>query len=265
LLEAQGVTVTIRGRPILEGVSMRVRGGQVLGLIGPNGAGKTTLLRVLAHLQTHRGQVLVDGEPSARLPRRALARRIAYLAQGATLHWPLSVSRLVALGRLPHLPPWGRPRAQDERAVQRAMQRADVLLFAQRNVMTLSGGERARAMLARALAVEASILLVDEPIAALDPYHQLQVMELLSSLAREGTAVVAVLHDLTLAARFCDVLVLLHEGRLLAEGSTQQVLDEANLKRAYRVWALRGTFAEAPYVLPWKRMDVQKGGVGQGT
>ncbi|MFQ5937871.1 MAG: ABC transporter ATP-binding protein, partial [Acidiferrobacterales bacterium] len=224
----------------------------LVGLIGPNGSGKTTLLRVLLNLQSVvSGHVRLDDQDLHAINRRAIARRVAYLPQGGDCHWPLTVERLVALGRLPHRAPWRALSHDDESAIARAMASADVEYLAQRVVTTLSGGERTRAHLARALAGEPQILLTDEPVASLDPYHQLQVMELLRAVARQGGAVVVVLHDLTLAARFCDRLVLLHQGSVVAEGQPKDVLTEDNLLATYRIEALRGSRSGEDYVLPW--------------
>lgn len=265
LLCAEGVSVRYGARHVLEGVDLVVSAGEVVGLIGPNGAGKTTLLRVLARLiRPEAGSLTFDGEPYERYARRALARAVAYLPQGALAHWPLTVGRLVALGRLPRLGPWRRPGEADIRAIGRAMEEADVVELADRPVTTLSDGERARTMLARALAVEPRVLLADEPITALDPNHQLQVMELLRALARRGGAVVVVLHDLTLAARFCDRVALLHWGRLLDEGTPEAVLTPENLLAAYGVRAVHGRRGDEIYVVPWERLEAGGGGPRPG-
>jgi iron complex transport system ATP-binding protein len=227
-------------------------------LIGPNGAGKTTLLRVLAGLtRADRGGVRIDGRLLERWDRRALARTLAYLPQRGVAHWPLTVRRLVLLGRLPHGAPWGGISAADRAAAEHAMARVGIGHLAERPISSLSGGEAALALIARALAVAASILLVDEPVAALDPFHQLQVMELLREEAARGVAVLAVLHDLSLASRFCDDLVLLHEGRILAQGRAEDVLAPEAIARAYAVTAWRGEVAGERFVLPWRRLTAE--------
>ena len=255
LIEAEGVSVRLGRRPVLERVDLAAPAGCVLGLIGPNGAGKTTLLRLLARLHPpDEGALRLDGRPFGEVPRRVFARSVAYLPQLAVLQWPLAVERVVALGRLPHLGPWQRPGRRDLEAIQNAMEAADIGAFATRAVTTLSDGERARAMIARALAVEPRVLLADEPVAALDPGHQLQVMALLRRHAQKGGAVVVVLHELTLAARFCDRLVMLHEGRVLAEGAPQEVLREETLEEAFHIRAHRGRFGDETFVIPWERV-----------
>ena len=253
-LEARAVSVRLDGTDVLRDVDFDARPGELVGLIGPNGAGKSTLLSVLATLRTpDAGSVTFDGQPAAAIGARPLSRRLAFLAQSGRIDWPLSVERVVALGRLPH---GGRSTAaDDDRAIRGAMEAADIARFAGRSVDTLSGGERTRVLLARALAVEADLLLADEPIAALDPFHQLQVMELLARTARAGTGVVVVLHDLTLASRFCDRLVLLHQGRKLADGAPADVLGAARIAEAYRVSAVIGEHAGARFVVPWDHID----------
>ena len=174
------------------------------------------------------------------------------------MHWPLTVARLVALGRLPHLEPFRAPGVEELAVLRRVMQETDTAVFAARRVGDLSAGERARVLLARALAVEAPFLLADEPVAALDPYHQLHVMELLQARAGAGTGVLVVLHDLTLAARFCDRLILLDEGRIAASGTPKEVLNPDRLKSVYHVEPLdiagNPAIQNLPLVLPWRRL-----------
>jgi iron complex transport system ATP-binding protein len=251
-IEARGVVVRFGATSLLEGVDLAVRGGEMVGLVGPNGSGKTTLLRILANLRAPEGGgVLYDGRTAAELGARELARRVAYLAQGGTVHWPMRVEALVALGRLPHRRQFRGSDAADRRAIEQAMEATGVAALRKRTMEQVSGGERMRILLARALAVEASVLLADEPILALDPLHQLQVMELLRAAARDGRGVVVVLHDLALAARFCDRLMLLAERRMLAEGPPSRVLTDDYIGRAYGVAVVRGERDGVPFVLPW--------------
>jgi iron complex transport system ATP-binding protein len=260
VLSATDVTVRLGGNTILDGAAIAVAAGEVIGLIGPNGAGKTTFLRVLAGLQAaEAGAVLVGDRPLAALDRREAARRMAYLPQGAVAHWPLTVENLVALGRLPHRTSWQRFDGGHARAIERAMTDADVSHLWGRTVKTLSGGEAMRVMLARALATEPSILLADEPVASLDPYHQLQVMELLKRMTGRGGAVIVVLHDLALAARFCDRLVLIDHGRVVGDGPPAEVLRPEHLAATYHIKAFHGTAGGESFVIPWRRLPGQDG------
>ena len=234
-LTLDNVGVRLGRRAIVQDVSATFGAGTLTGIIGPNGAGKSTLARAMLALVPATGRVLVDGEDVAGMARSDLARRIAYLPQGQTLHWPLTVERLVGLGRLPHLAPMSRIAGADIAAIERAMRRADVIELRHRDATDLSGGERARVLLARTLAVEAPALIADEPLASLDPGHQIDVMELLRVEARGGALVVAVLHDLTMAARYCDRLLLIDRGRLVADGTPAAVLTPANLRSVYGI------------------------------
>ncbi len=202
-----------------------------------------------------RGQVRYDGLARDDLTPLQLSQQLAYLAQRGPVAWPLTVERLVALGRLPHSQAWGTRDAQGVAAIDAALNDTDTLHLRHRIVDTLSGGELACALLARALAVGGAALLADEPVAALDPYHQLQVMEILRTRADGGQTVIVVLHEITLAARFCDRLVLLDRGRVAAAGSPADVLTDENLRATYRVHALRGELGGAWYLLPWQRTD----------
>jgi len=252
-LTVHDLSVGFGNRQVLDKVNVSFSTGSLVGLIGPNGAGKTTLLRSMIGAQSFaKGQIQWDGSDLHQLDRRTVARHIAYLPQGGVCHWPLTVEHLVSLGRLPHQSPWQKQSAEDRRVIADAMAETDIGALAQRTVTTLSGGERMRVLLARALATSPEMLLADEPVASLDPYHQLQVMTLLQSMARRGVGVVVVLHDLTLAARFCDRLVLLSEGRVIGDGTPDDVLSVENLAASYRVTALRGSENGEPFIVPWK-------------
>lgn len=240
---------------ILHGVSLHAAPGEVVGLIGPNGAGKSTLLAVLAGLLPARDGVLsLDGESLAALEPRTRARKLAYLPQAPDCHWPLAVEQVVALGRLPHRSPWSGTSAADRAAVAAAMERLEVTPFAQRLFTQLSGGEKMRVLLARAICGAPQVLLADEPVDGLDPAHQLEVMELLRELAADGCAVVVVLHDLALAGRFCDRLVLLKAGCVLAMGTAREVLTDENCARAYGIETLRCAHDGGSVLVPWRRL-----------
>lgn len=249
------LAVDLGHRAVLRNVSAAVQAGEFIGIIGPNGAGKSTLVRAMLGLvQPGAGEVRINGKPVPSLTPREIAKALAYLPQGQTLHWPLTAERLVALGRLPHLAPLSRISAEDRAIIAEALQRADVGHLATRIATELSGGERARVMLARALAVGARGLVVDEPLAALDPGHQIDVMELLAREADGGALVVAVLHDLTMAARYCSRLLLMDGGRLVADGAPAEVLTEERLRSVYGITAMIDTSNGAPVVVPLRRV-----------
>lgn len=252
-IAASQLSVAAGCKSILNGLSFKLDGGQLVGLLGPNGAGKSTLLKTLAGLVAPgAGTLLINGAEVEKIDRRTLARTVAYLPQNGPAHWGLSVEAVVRLGRLPHRGRSTGGPLQDATAIERALQATGMADMRERAVDTLSGGERMRALLARALAVEAPVLLADEPVAALDPRHQLLTMELLHKTARAGALVVAVLHDLSLACRFCDRLMLLHGGTILAEGTWQETLSDANIATAFGVSVHRGMIENAGFVLPWK-------------
>jgi iron complex transport system ATP-binding protein len=206
-------------------------------VVGPNGAGKTTLLRALAGLLPAGAAVTLDGRSLAALSAGERARAVAYLAQGGGVAWAIPVRDVVALGRLPHGERPERLSDEGRRAVAEALAAVGLDGFEGRPATELSGGERARALLARALATRAPVLLADEPVAALDPRHQLAVLDVLRARARAGAAVVAVMHDLSLAARFADAICLLEAGRVVAAGSPEAVLTEGRLAASFGIVA----------------------------
>ena len=253
-LSLDNFSVNLGRRSVLNAVTANLAPGELIGIVGPNGAGKSTLVRsLLGLLRPVGGMVALDGQAVADMPRRQVARAIAYLPQGQTLHWPLSVERLVALGRLPHLGPMSRITAADYAVIEDAMARADVIGLRDRIATELSGGERARVLLARALAVEAPGLIADEPLASLDPGHQIDVLELLAREAQAGRMVVAVLHDLTMAARYCDRLLLLNGGRLVADGKPLDVLTPERLRSVYGITARIEDAGGWPFIVPLRR------------
>ncbi|MFO1158408.1 MAG: ABC transporter ATP-binding protein [Reyranellaceae bacterium] len=254
-LATRGVTCRRGARPVLEGVEIAFARGEVTAIVGPNGSGKTTLMRHLAGLDVPAaGHVELDGQPVLLLDARDRARRIAYLAQAAAAYWPLLGRDLVSLGRLPHGADLSRPLTTTDRAaVEKALVRVDGAAFATRAIDTLSQGERARLMLARLLATEADVVLADEPVANLDPAYTLDAMTALQAEAKSGAVVIVSLHDLGLAARFADRVIVLADGRVVADGSAVQALRVEVIDAAYGVGFRTVTIDGAVQVVAWSR------------
>jgi iron complex transport system ATP-binding protein len=252
LVTARDLNVTLGGRAVLKNVSLALSSGHLVALVGPNGAGKTTLLRALAGLVPSEGAIHVGGDALASLALRERARRFAYLPQGHIVHWPLPARDIVALGRYPHgATDPARLTPKDIEAVLRAMQATDVVQFSERRVTELSGGERSRVALARVLAVEAPVILADEPTASLDPRHQIDVMRNLRQAADRSALVIVVTHDLGLAARFADTVLVLSEGRLVSQGNPAEALSEQVMADVFRISAYRAEYQREAVIVPW--------------
>jgi iron complex transport system ATP-binding protein len=257
-LALKGVAVTLGAHRALNGVSLSFAPGELVGIMGPNGAGKSTMLRAAAALvPLGSGEIAIRDRNLSEWRRADLARVVSFLPQGGVVHWPLSVRALVALGRLPHREPFGRAAVSDETAIDAAMRACEIEAFADKPITQLSGGERARVLLARSLAAEAPILLADEPFAQLDPAHQLHAMEVLKTTSRKNTLCLVVLHDLSVAARFCDRIVLLNAGQVVADGAPDVVLSREILNQTFGVDALIGMHGDARYVVPLERCEVR--------
>lgn len=250
LLQARGLSVSLGGTPVLHGLSIDVGPGWTA-IVGPNGAGKSTLLRCLAGLQPLvAGEVVLDGRPLRDWAPRERASRIAWLAQQGEATGELTVDQVVQLGRLPHLGLFGEPGPKDQAAVRQAMADTECEAWSQRRLHELSGGERQRVLLARALAVEAPLLLLDEPTTHLDPPHQIALVRLFKRLARER-AVVSVLHDLSLVLQ-ADRLVVMQAGRLRAAGASDDPAVHAALQAVFdgalRIERVGGRFVALPHL-----------------
>lgn len=229
------LSLTLRGRPILQEVSGFLQKGKVTVILGANGAGKSSLLSCLSGLRTaDRGTVMLGDRLLARIPSQLCARYIGLLPQQADIHWEINVRALVALGRLPHQGRWGKS-AGDDAAIDKAMAQTDCTQFADRKALRLSGGEQARVLLARVLAGEPDWVLADEPLANLDPAHQMDAVSCLKDVAHGGAGVVLVLHDLTQAARIADHVIIMKQGRIQSAGTCEQVLTHDQLAEAFGV------------------------------
>ncbi|MDH7789548.1 ABC transporter ATP-binding protein [Ochrobactrum sp. AN78] len=235
VLSIDNLDVSLGRKPVLEAVGFEAGEGELIGLIGPNGAGKTTLLRAILGLTSSTGNILLDGSDLRRMQVADRARIIAYLPQERDVAWPVTVKTLVSLGRSALKPAFAGFDHTDETVVETAMKRMGVPELASRPANELSGGERARVLIARVLAQDTSIILADEPVAGLDPAHQLELMELFAGLAQENRTVIASLHDLGLAAKYCTRLIVLDDGRLIADGTPEDVLTPALLRDVYGI------------------------------
>jgi iron complex transport system ATP-binding protein len=237
-LKLHEASVTVHGAQLLRDVSFEVTPGKLVGLLGPNGAGKTTAVRALLGLQPlSAGHAYLDGQPSHSLTPKQRALRVSYLPQARKLAWPIAVREAVSLGRFAYGGPMGRLGPVDAAAVEDALTRCSLNGFEDRSVTSLSGGELARVHLARALASQGPALIADEPTAALDPGHSFDVLATLKSQASAGQAVLVVLHDLALAARFCDEIILLDQGKLAIQAPPREALTASTLANVYRVKA----------------------------
>jgi iron complex transport system ATP-binding protein len=248
-LVTDAVEVHYGARCAVRATSLALESSGFVALVGPNGAGKSSLLKALAGLASHTGTITLQGRALAALTTRERARTIAYLAQASTVHWPLTARDVVTLGRLAHGRYGMAPSAADREAVEWALAQTATTELADRSVGALSVGERARVLLARALAVRAPVLLVDEPIAMLDPFHQLEIMGVLAP-----ALVVAVLHDLTLAARFCGRVLLMSDGRVAEDGAPAATLSADNVRRHYHVEPFVTQHEGEPVIVPWRSL-----------
>ncbi len=235
-LSAEGLTYTIQGKKLLDNVSLRAGRGELVGVIGPNGAGKSTLLRALAGvIEPSEGEPYLDGHRFGEIPQRERARAIALVPQVTPMAHGFTCLELVLMGRYPHMGRFQIEGASDENISRQAMRLTDTEQFADRTLETLSGGERQRVFIARALAQQPSVLLLDEPTSNLDILHQLRVLGLIRQWAVNGATAIAAVHDLNMAARHCDFLTLLSKGRVIAEGTPEDVLTAENISSAYGV------------------------------
>lgn len=248
LLTLRDLSVSLRGRPVFAGVNLTIGPGEVVGLIGPNGAGKTTLMRAAL------GLVPSQGESSlAKMPARDRARHAAWMPQNHEIAWPVDVQTLVTLGRIPHLGAGQSIRPKDQAAVDHALTQMGLDDLCNRAATRLSGGEQTRVLIARTLAQDTPLVMADEPIAGLDPAHQISTMQCFQDIAAQGKSVLVSIHDLGLAVRHCSRLILLADGQLVADGTPVQVLSPDNLRQRFGISA---HFTDTPYGPVFQPLDV---------
>lgn len=236
MIDITELTFAYNGHEVLDGVSLSVQNGELVGLIGPNGAGKTTLLRLTnAALEPDSGSIRIDDTDVHRVTSRAASQQVAVVPQETTLSFDFNVEQVVGMGRNPYKNRFDTTTKEDREIIQRALELTDTKSFADRSFSEISGGEQKRVLLARAIAQSTQNLLIDEPTASLDINHQYAVFTLVSQLVGEDKAVLAAIHDLDLAGRFCDRLALLAEGRIVASGPPKSVLQPDILSNAYGI------------------------------
>lgn len=238
-LEVRSLICGYDGQTILRGVDLEVDEGDFIGLIGPNGSGKTTLLRAIGRvLKPIEGRIFLDGQDIYKTDHKAIAQVVATVPQETPITFGFAVREVVMMGRLPHLKRFAREQLHDIKVVEEAMERAGAAQLADRSIAELSGGEKQKVIIAQALAQEPRLLLLDEPTSHLDISHQLEILDLIKSLTRQGLAVISVFHELNLAAQYSDRLVLLKDGLVRATGSPEEVLTTENLWAHFKVTAV---------------------------
>lgn len=255
-LEATDVTFGYGGEVVIDGITLALDPGEVLGVIGPNGCGKSTLIRLLSGVLTpQRGAVQLFGKPLSSHSRRDVARALAVVPQETVIEFPYSVTEVVLMGRSPHFGGFAFEGDRDVEVAHAAMRRTSVEHLARRSIHELSGGERQRVVVARALAQEAPVMLLDEPAAFLDIRHEVEIYDLLDDLRREGKSILTVLHDLNLAALYCDRVALIRAGRLVHVGTPEEVITYAAITEVYEteVYVDRNDITGAVNVLPLSR------------
>ncbi len=252
MIEVQSIYFQYHQDWILQDISFKIERGGFVGMIGPNGSGKTTLLKILYRLLSpQKGQVLFEDKPLQKMSRSEIAKKMAVVAQENYPLFPFRVEEVVLMGRSPYLGSFLFEGKKDLEIAQRAMEWTEILPLRERYLDELSGGERKRVFIARALAQEPEVILLDEPTSNLDIHHQLDFMNLILNLNREkGVTIILASHDLNLTSEFCDRLILLQKGRIYCLGSPEEVITPENIEKVYgcKVWIDRNPFSQSPRV-----------------
>jgi iron complex transport system ATP-binding protein len=250
LLEVKNLEIKYGKRVLLKDLSFTIKEGEFVGILGVNGAGKTSLLKALLNLiPMTKGEILFKNKNRSTWPAIELAKKMTYLEQNKKVAWPLHAEAVVGLGLYPFA-----EKKISHTQIHDAMRKTECLHLAAKPIDQLSGGEQTLVLLARALVSNPDLLLMDEPISNLDPRHELNIMNLLSSITAQKKTVITVLHSLSLAAQFCTRIILLHEGQIFADGKPEDVLTSKNLKDVYGIEAQIEKRDEKFFVLPWKQI-----------
>jgi iron complex transport system ATP-binding protein len=236
MLDLNTIHFSIDDKKILDGISARFEPGKIHGIIGPNGSGKSTLLKNICRIwEPQSGSILLDGKDYTEIPRKELSTLVTLVPQNTTIGFPISVFDIVSMGRNPHLGRFEGARQKDREIIERALQQTNIYALKDRNINELSGGEGQLAIIARALATEASLVLLDEPTSGLDVKHTLEIVEILYELKEQGKTILVTIHDLNLARKFCDTISILCRGKLFYSGSPEDAFVEENMKQVFEV------------------------------
>jgi len=236
MLEVNNIHFSIDGKKILEGISARFEPGRIHGIIGPNGSGKSTLLKNICRIwEPQSGSIVINGKDYSEIPRKELSTMVTLVPQNTTIGFPISVFDIVSMGRNPHLGRFEGVRKKDREIIERALQQTNISALKDRNINELSGGEGQLAIIARAIATEASLVLLDEPTSELDVKHTLEIIDILYEFKDQGKTILVTIHDLNLARRFCDRITILCRGKLFYSGTPEDAFAEENIKQVFGV------------------------------
>jgi iron complex transport system ATP-binding protein len=236
MLDVKNIHFSIDGKKILDGISVRFESGRIHGIIGPNGSGKSTLLKNICRIwEPQSGSVVINGKDYSEIPRKELSTLVTLVPQNTTVGFPISVFDIVSMGRNPHLGRFEGVRKKDREIIERALQQTNIYALKDRNINELSGGEGQLAIIARAIATEASLILLDEPTSELDVKHTLEIVDILYEFKEQGKTILVTIHDLNLARRFCDTISILCRGKLFYSGTPEDAFAEENIKQVFGV------------------------------